>query len=173
MIDTSTIAPQAHAHFHQQEYHKAIGEFLQAISQQNEIVENNDVVYALKNDLAVAYLFAGNFDKAISLLEDCKSYYEKTQNHQQLATVYANLASVYEKKQKTSQAISQYLRSLDHIIDAEESQQQKYFIHYELAKLYLKNFNFVKVYAHYVGAISYKTKKTLLDRIFLWITTPR
>jgi tetratricopeptide (TPR) repeat protein len=173
MIDTSSIAPQAHAHFHQQEFQKAIGEFTFAISQQNEIAENSDIVYALKNDLAVAYLFASNFDKAISLLEDCKSYYEKTQNHEQLATVYANLASVYEKKKKISQAISHYLQSLDHITETEEAQQQKYFIHYELAKLYLKNFNFVKVYAHYVGAISYKTKKTLLDKIFLWITTPR
>jgi tetratricopeptide (TPR) repeat protein len=173
MIDTSAIAPQAHAYFHQQNYQKAIGEFLQAISQQEEIDQSDDVVYALKNDLAVAYVFAGNFEKAIFLLEECESYYLETQNHEQLATVYANLASAFEKHKKTSQAISNYLRALDHITDEDESQQQKYFIHYELSKLYIKEFHFVKVYAHYVGAISYKTRKTLLDKFFLWITTPR
>jgi tetratricopeptide (TPR) repeat protein len=173
MIDTSTIAPQAHAYFHQQDYQKAIDEFSLVISQQEAISDNDDFVFALKNDLAVAFLFADNFDKAIALLNDCEIFYERTENHAQLATVYANLASVHEKKKQISQAIANYLRSLDHITDANESQQQKYFIHYELAKLYLRKLNFVNVYAHYVGAISYKARPTLLDKVFLWITTPR
>lgn len=173
MINTTTLAPEAHAHFHQKEYQKAIDGFISAISQQEGTSDNKENVFALKNDLAVAYLFADSHDTAISLLKDCEIYYTQTNNREQLATVYANLASVYEKKDDISQAIEYYLRSLDYITEAIESQQQKYFIHYELAKLYLKQRKFVKVYAHYVGAISYKTQKTLLDKFFLWITKPR
>jgi tetratricopeptide (TPR) repeat protein len=173
MIDTSTIAPQAHAYFHQQEYKDAIDEFSLVISQQEAIEDNKAVVFALKNDLAVANLFADNLDKAIALLKECENFYQQTEKQEQLATVYANLASVYDKKKQISQAISHYLRSLDNITDAEESQQQKYFIHYELAKLYLKKHKFVKVYAHYTGAIAYKTRQSLLDKVFLWITKPR
>ena len=173
MIDTSNLAPQAHAFFHQQHYQKAIDEFFSAIAQQEAIPGNEENVVALKNDLAVAHLFTGNFDNAISLLKECETFYKAKKDSGQLATVSANLASVYEKQKKISLAISHYLRSLDFITDTTESQQQKYFIHYELSKLYIRKLNFVKVYAHYSGAISYKQKPTLIDKIFLWVTSPR
>ena len=173
MIDTTNLAPQAHAYFHQQDDQKATDEFSSVIAQQETVTGNGENVFALKNDLAVAHLFAGNFDNAISLLKECEAFYIGKNDRGQLATVYANLASVYEKKKQVSQAISHYLRSLDNITDTNESQQQKYFIHYELSKLYLRKLNFVKVYAHYAGALSYKTKQTFLDKFFLWITSPR
>lgn len=172
MDDNTHLAPEAYQAFRQGHYSRAIELFEQRIEEFSNTAEKGTESHLLKNDVAVCNILYGNPDKALSLLQECKAFFESADMPSKVAMTIANMATAYEKLNNVKEAIFHYTQALSNFPEFDDD-DVKYFIHHNLSLLYIRRFKLNQAILHRLKALEYKEYLTIFDKIirfFLRVT---